>query len=557
MNRKILTLVLSLLIFGGTLYAQSYNKKFGFEINGGLKEYHGDLGSALYFQKSPDYQGIGGAFSIYLNQSFDATIFGSTGDVGFYKQQYDEGLLTDVRVGFRSRVTQGMLGITYKFANGYIMPEDARFKPFLRAGWGVTQSISKFTEYSVPARHSLNRTWFSSAWNAGVGFKFALTDALDLVVSEQLNYTFDDNMDAAPYSAAGARLNNAQEGNKPLHDIFLYHSIGFAFNFGANVGSTYKIKDSDGDGISDDFDACPKTPKGYEVDEDGCPLDDDQDGIVNEEDKCPTVKGLAEFDGCPDTDGDGIPDSEDKCPTKAGSKEGEGCPDSDGDGLYDHLDECPFSAGPADNKGCPLDDRDGDGISDAEDKCPDVPGIKEFDGCPDSDKDGIPDSEDKCPLLPGTVEGEGCPDSDGDGVYDHLDVCPTTPGLASNKGCPEIKEEVQEQIKLAAKGIYFESGKDVLKSESFANLDKLAEILNEYSEARVTIEGHTDSQGDDAANLVLSQNRANTVKDYLSSHGVEDSRMTAIGYGETQPQADNSTPDGRALNRRVYFKLEY
>lgn len=474
MNKKILTLVLSLFIFGGTLYAQSYDKKFGFEINGGLKEYHGDLGSALYFQKSPDYQGVGGAFSIYLNPSFDASIFGSTGDVGFYKQQYDEGLLMDVRVGFRSRVTQGMLGVTYKFANGYIMDEDARFKPFLRAGWGVTQSISKFTEYTVPVRHPQNRTWFSSAWNAGLGFKFAFTDALDLVVSQQFNYTFDDNMDASPYAPAGARLNNAQEGNKPLHDIFLYHSIGFAFNFGENGRSSYKIKDSDGDGINDEFDACPKTPEGYEVDADGCPLDDDGDGVVNEEDKCP-----------------------------------------------------------------------------------DVPGIKEFDGCPDSDKDGIQDSEDKCPLLPGTVEGEGCPDSDGDGVYDHLDVCPATPGLASNKGCPEIKQEVQEQIKLAARGIYFESGKNILKAESFVNLNKLAEILNEYSEARVTIEGHTDDKGDDAANLTLSQNRANAVKEYLAANGVEDSRMTAVGYGETKPQADNSTAEGRAMNRRVYFKLEY
>ena len=166
-------------------------------------------------------------------------------------------------------------------------------------------------------------------------------------------------------------------------------------------------------------------------------------------------------------------------------------------------------------------------------------------------------SEDKCPLKAGTAAGEGCPDSDGDGVYDHKDLCPATAGAVSNKGCPEIKEEVKEQIRLAAKGIYFESGKDIIKAESYANLDKLSKILQEYKEAKVIIEGHTDSQGADAANMTLSQKRADAVKRYLSTHGITADRMTAIGYGETQPQADNSTAAGRAKNRRVYFKLVY
>jgi OOP family OmpA-OmpF porin len=491
MNKNILTLVLSLFVFSTASIAQSYNKKFGLEINGGLLEYHGDLGSSLYFKNSPDYQGLGGAFGIYLNPSFDVNVFGSTGDVGFYKTAYDTVRANNGRFGFRARVLQGMLGVTFKFANGHILDEDARFKPFIRAGWGVTQSIAKFTEFTVPDGYSQNRTWISSAWNAGAGFKLALSDAIDLVVSEQVNYTFDDNMDASPWVVAGAKLNSAQEGNKPLHDIFLYHSVGLVFNFGNNGGSSYKIKDADGDGISDDFDMCPNTPEGYDVDTAGCSLDDDGDGIVNEEDKCPSVKGLEIFGGCPDTDGDGI--------------------------------------------------------ADAEDKCPNVPGLAEFAGCPDSDKDGIQDSKDKCPLKAGTAAGEGCPDSDGDGVYDHLDVCPMTPGVSANKGCPEIK----------AKGILFESGKDLIKAESFANLDKLSQILQEYGKAMVRIEGHTDDNGDEAANQVLSQRRADAVKRYLASNGIAMDRMTAIGYGETKPIAANSSEKGRALNRRVNFDLIY
>ena len=136
-------------------------------------------------------------------------------------------------------------------------------------------------------------------------------------------------------------------------------------------------------------------------------------------------------------------------------------------------------------------------------------------------------------------------------------MCPATPGPATNKGCPEIKEEVKAEIRLAAKGIFFESGRGVIKAASFTNLNKLASIMNSYEEANVMIEGHTDSQGEDADNLILSQQRADAVKRYLSSHGVSDSRMTAKGYGESKPIADNESAEGRGLNRRVDFKLVY
>ncbi len=227
----------------------------------------------------------------------------------------------------------------------------------------------------------------------------------------------------------------------------------------------------------------------------------------------------------------------------------------DRDGSIDGESKCPDEASTGAVGDCSF--QEDDGIRDSEDKCPNVPGIIEFAGCPDSDKDSIQDSEDKCPLKPGTKEGEGCPDSDGDGVYDHLDVCPATPGTVANKGCPEIKEEAKEQIRLAAKGIFFESGKGIIKVESFTNLDKLASIMNSYEEANVMIEGHTDSQGEDVDNLTLSQERADAVKRYLSSQGVADARMTAKGYGETKPIADNESAEGRGLNRRVDFKLVY
>ena len=103
----------------------------------------------------------------------------------------------------------------------------------------------------------------------------------------------------------------------------------------------------------------------------------------------------------------------------------------------------------------------------------------------------------------------------------------------------------------------FETGKDVIKAESFDDLDNLVKILNEYPEANVAIEGHTDNVGDPAKNLELSQKRADAVKAYLISKGISEARLTATGYGDTKPIADNKTKAGKALNRRVDFRLTY
>jgi len=226
MNKNILTMLVSLLVIAIGAEAQSNTKKFGIEINGGIREYHGDLGSSLYFKKAPNYQAVGGALGMYLNSSFDVNIYGSTGDLGFYKESWDILKAEPYRQGFRSHITEGMIGVTFKLNNGTIMSEDATFKPFIRAGWGVVKSISKFSEGSTLVGDaetyyyaSRDRSWLASHWNAAAGFKIGLTDALDLVVSEQVNYSFDDNYDGAPFAIAGARLNSASEGNKPLHDI--------------------------------------------------------------------------------------------------------------------------------------------------------------------------------------------------------------------------------------------------------------------------------------------------------------------------------------------------
>ena len=110
--------------------------------------------------------------------------------------------------------------------------------------------------------------------------------------------------------------------------------------------------------------------------------DSDNDGIIDENDNCPTDFGLIEFNGCPDTDGDGIIDSKDLCTKEAGPLETNGCPDTDGDGTPDKYDACPKIKGLLNNKGCPPKDTDNDGVIDRQDKCPKTPGVKENNGCP-------------------------------------------------------------------------------------------------------------------------------------------------------------------------------
>lgn len=228
--------------------------------------------------------------------------------------------------------------------------------------------------------------------------------------------------------------------------------------------------------------------------------------------------------------------------------------DKDKDGIVDSEDKCPDVFGKKEFKGCL--DSDNDGIADYEDKCPTVFGSKDFIGCPDTDKDGIADSEDKCPTLFGTSEMFGCPDTDKDGLADNLDKCPNSAGVAANGGCPEISDKTKEVFAQALTGVQFESGKDVIKPISFNILNNVAGIMKENKDYSLSIHGYTDSQGDDRKNEDLSKRRAKAVAKYLTAKGVQPYRLSPDGFGEANPVADNLTPQGRAKNRRVEFKVQ-
>lgn len=205
----------------------------------------------------------------------------------------------------------------------------------------------------------------------------------------------------------------------------------------------------------------------------------------------------------------------------------------------------------------PEEDRDKDGIPDKDDRCPDVAGLAALQGCPDRDGDGIADNVDACPDKAGPAEFNGCPDTDGDGIPDNLDRCPTVKGVASMNGCPEVSEKTKKLFEKALTGIQFETGKSVIKKASYSILDQVVQVMNENPSYDLEIHGHTDSQGDDAKNQKLSEDRAAAVRTYLIGKGIADKRLQSFGHGETMPVADNATAAGRAKNRRVEFKVTF
>jgi len=324
-----------------------------------------------------------------------------------------------------------------------------------------------------------------------------------------------------PFLGVGAGYYWIEENGASTFDSDLGINFWFSDNLAFTIKSSYKTAFED-----DNFDYFQHTA-GITISFGG--KDTDGDGVYDKDDECPDTPGLAEFNGCPDSDGDGIIDKEDSCPDTAGLAEFDGCPDADDDGIADPNDECPNEAGTEALNGCP--DADGDGIADKNDECPDEAGPEANDGCP-------------------------YPDSDSDGVLDKDDMCPDVAGTQSNNGCPEVTEEVQKELNEYAKTINFETGKTTITKDSEESLEAIISILDEYPNAKFTVEGHTDSVGSDQNNMRLSEARALSVKSYLVNNGVDEFRLSSAGFGEERPIADNSTRAGRAENRRVEINLK-
>ncbi|MDX2321311.1 MAG: OmpA family protein [Moritella sp.] len=180
----------------------------------------------------------------------------------------------------------------------------------------------------------------------------------------------------------------------------------------------------------------------------------------------------------------------------------------------------------------------------------------------DGDGDAVLDENDKCPSTPSGVyvDAVGCAfDRDGDGVADYLDQCPDSPSLENldENGCAIVVAVIEEpeSIKLEVK--FANNSADIPESAK-AEIKAVADLMTQFTNANIEIAGHSDSSGNADYNKKLSQRRADAVRDTIvNEYGGDAARVTAVGYGQEQPVASNSTKEGRLENRRVMAEVSY
>ncbi len=216
---------------------------------------------------------------------------------------------------------------------------------------------------------------------------------------------------------------------------------------------------------------------------------------------------------------------------------------------------------PAEPKRSAPADADNDGVPDNRDQCPGTAAGASVDsrGCEqDDDNDGVANSQDQCPgtATGANVDSRGCElDSDNDGVADSRDQCPgTSAGADVNADGCEGVTETTETIELQ---VQFPSNSSVIGDRFDSEIGQIADFMNENPQTTVEIAGHTDSLGEASYNQFLSQRRAEAVAERLTGPlGIDPERVTAVGYGEGEPVADNGTAAGRAENRRVEARIQ-
>lgn len=194
---------------------------------------------------------------------------------------------------------------------------------------------------------------------------------------------------------------------------------------------------------------------------------------------------------------------------------------------------------------------------------PEQPSPDQIQG-PDRDGDRVPDAQDVCLDMPSGPDADpkrlGCPkDDDIDGIPNAADACPKEKGHASanlkENGCPRHVRVTAEEILLLTQ-VEFDTAKTTIRPVSAQLLDEMSQVLREHPEFMLLeVQGHTDSQGTVASNDVLSQGRADMVRQEIIRRGIEPHRLRAKGYGQSMPVADNATEEGRQKNRRVQLKI--
>ena len=229
MNKKLILSIFTTLIFLHTnhIMAQTYAKRFGIEALGGINEYGGDRGTRYFYASKPTYQGGGASFGYYLTPSFDALLTADMGEIGHIDKSFE-------KEGFRAQIWNVMPSLRYKLANGKILAADAKFRPYLQAGWGLFNYVTTVRNDRIQKSYSR----FAVQWAVGVGARYALSESFDLMAQVMYNYAYDDNLDGLPYSPWIHTRNK-------LMDAYITQRLGIAYNFGATNNYNIGIQDDE------------------------------------------------------------------------------------------------------------------------------------------------------------------------------------------------------------------------------------------------------------------------------------------------------------------------
>ena len=417
-----------------------------------------------------------------------------------------------LRYGF-SQMVQVELGggIGRVAGDGYealLIPIDARLlfspfelgnmNPYLYGGAGVL----RISRDRAPNGVASTSSWASNI-PLGAGVQFALQPQLLFEVSGGLNLTSTDSINGMVIDTKNDNYWN--------------------FLVGLTATSESGSADADLDGLTNDEEKQLGTDP-HKADTDGDGLSDGNE--VNNF-KTDPLKA--------DSDGDGLKDGDEVNTSKTDPNNA----DSDGDGLND-ADELNK------HKTDPLKaDTDGDGLNDGME----VNGTKSDPLKTDTDGDGLNDGDEvnKYKTDPTKADTDGGTANDGDEITRGLDPLIASDDLKKE----ELKVEIGKAIVLD--GVVFASGKSTISPESESVLEKAYNTLAQNPEVQVEIQGHTDNSGNKSANMRLSVARAKAVKDWLVAKGVDGSRIATKGFGQTNPVADNTTPEGKQKNRRIEF----
>lgn len=488
--KKIIFLLILCSIFSGFSFSQFKGYKF--------------KGGVHYYVISPSGE-LKRDFTSFYVRGFGAVELGKWFDVelgaGFFKWKQKDQINTDNEkvevdiIPVDLRVRFEMLGSKTKYVNPYL---------YVGAGF-LRHELKKYptqTNYNTPYDLSKTDGW-TAFFPAGGGLEIRISKQALIDITGGAAYTITD------------KINNIKVGDP---------RDGW-FNFGLGLVVTGK----------------------------GGKTDTDRDGLYDEQEEDIYFTDPEN----PDTDGDGLKDGEEVKNYKTDPKN----VDTDGDGLNDGSEVKQYVTDPINP------DTDNDKLKDGEE----ITNYYTNPRVSDTDSDGLEDGEEVMNYKtdPNKLDTDGDNLTDGDEILKYktnplnkdTDNGSVEDGVEITRGTDPLdpeddieKEEIKVGEVIVLEGINFETNRWAITPESETILMKAYNTMKNNPKIEVEISGHTDSRGSNSSNQVLSENRANAVKEWLVTKGIESSRITTVGYGEDKPMVPNDSPENMLKNRRIEFK---